>query len=83
MLSDRLPVEETRSFKNGDQLRQHFVHDHLGNSFQLLGAARGEIEHARLIAPDNAGGLGAGAGQRDGKARRPRETAAAGDGDDD
>ena len=62
--------------KRGD-LRQHFIHDLSRQRAHLAGMAGGQVEHARLIAAYDAGGLDA--LQRYGEAQAASKLAAAGD----
>ena len=64
-------------FKNRCQLRQHLIHDRVGSAFQLLAAARAQIERAGLVTANNACRLRSGTLQRHGEAGHPRETSSA------
>ena len=62
--------------KRGD-FRQHFVHDGFWQGIHLAGVAGSQVDHARLIATHDAGGLDA--GHRHGEAQASGERAAVGD----
>ena len=62
--------------KRGD-FRQHFVHDGFWQGIHLAGVAGGQVDHARLIAANDAGCLDAGHGH--GEAQAAGELAAVGD----
>lgn len=47
--------------KNRRQLRQHFIHDRVGDAFQLFPAARAKIERTGLIGAHNTHRLGSNA----------------------
>ncbi len=62
--------------KRGD-FRQHLVHDGFWQSIHLAGVTGSQVDHARLIATDDADGLDAGHGH--GEAQAAGELAAVGD----
>ena len=44
-----------KSLEDGGELGEHFVRDLVRHGFELLAAARGEVENTRLVATDDAG----------------------------
>ena len=79
----RLVGQASGLFKNGGEPGKHVINDGFRGSFKASPLPCGQVDDAGLVAADHAGGSGACAIERNGKAAPTREASARGNGQDD